>query len=76
MIPESKRFDTNHPNLCSMLRWKGQFILGEPDAAEVSPQDGLFWCLHTQTCIGPDSELAEPRGCSSRNRACHETGKV
>ena len=26
-----ERFDTKHPNLCTALRWKGQFIEAEPD---------------------------------------------
>jgi hypothetical protein len=35
----------------------------------------LFWCIHTQTCIGPDGHLAEPGNCSSKMRDCHGTGK-
>ena len=31
MISESDRFNTNNPNLCPALRWKGQFILAESD---------------------------------------------
>jgi len=75
MIKESERFNTSHPNLCSALRWKGQFILAEPDPTVPACNDGLFWCLHTQTCIGPDGELAEPGNCSSKTRACHGRGK-
>ena len=60
MIRESERFNTNDPNLCAALRWKGQFILAESDPSVPACNDGLFWCLHTQTCIGPDGEVAEP----------------
>ena len=74
MIPESERFDIHHPNLCPSLRWKGQFILAEHDPSVPPSNDGLFWCLHTQTCIGPDGRLAEPRNCCSPRRACHGTG--
>jgi hypothetical protein len=70
-----ERFDINHPDLCSALRWKGQFILAEADANVQSSNDGLFWCMHTQTCIGPDGEVAEPGNCAAKTRACHGTGK-
>ncbi len=75
MIRESDRFNIHHPNLCPALRWKGQFILAEPDPTVPECNDGLFWCLHSQTCIGPDGELAEPGNCSSKSRPCHGTGK-
>ena len=75
MIPESARFNIHHPNLCPSLRWKGQFILAERDPSVPPSNDGLFWCVHTQTCIGPDGRLAEPGNCCSERRACHGTGK-
>ena len=74
MISESERFNTQHPNLCSSLRWKGQFILAESDPTVPPGNDGLFWCIHTQTCIGPDGKLAEPGKCSSLRRKCHGMG--
>jgi hypothetical protein len=75
MIQESERSNATHPNLCRALRWKGQFIFAEADSAASASSDGLFWCLHTQTCIGPDGELAEPAHCASKSRVCHGTGK-
>lgn len=75
MIRKPDRFNINHPSLCTSLRWKGQFILSEHDTNVQPSNDGLFWCMHTQTCIGPDGEIAEPRNCSSKNRGCHGTGK-
>jgi hypothetical protein len=75
MIRKTDRFDINHPNLCTSLRWKGQFILSEHDANVQPSNDGLFWCMHTQNCIGPDGEVAEPGNCSSKRRGCHGTGK-
>ena len=74
MMNECDRFDINHPNLCTGLRWKGQFILAEPDPTVQPSNDGLFWCMYTQTCIGPDGKLAEPGKCSSAWRGCHNTG--
>jgi hypothetical protein len=73
--PERERFDTSNPNLCSALRWKGMFIDAEPDLTVPASNDGLFWCTHTQTCIGPDGKLAEPGNCSNRERKCHGTGR-
>ena len=56
------------------LRWKGQFILADDDPTVPHSNEGLLWCLHTQTCIGPDGELAEPGNCCSAGRVCHKTG--
>jgi hypothetical protein len=75
MIRKVDRFNTASPNLCPSLRWKGQFILSEANPDVQSSNDGLFWCMHTQTCIGPDGEVAEPGNCSSKGRGCHGTGK-
>ena len=71
---DSERFDTSREELCSALRWKGQFIEAEPDLTVPPSNDGLFWCMHTQTCIGPDGQVAEPGNCSSKTRGCHGTG--
>lgn len=75
MIRKPDRFDVTHPSLCTALRWKGQFILSEPDPNVQPSNDGLFWCMHTQNCIGPDGVVAEPGNCSSKKRGCHGTGK-
>jgi len=75
MISETDRFNVSHPNLCSALRWKGQFIQAEPDPTVPSMSDRIFWCIYTQTCIGPDGKIAEPKNCSSTRRTCHGTGK-
>ena len=74
LVSEAERFDTSRPNLCPALRWKGQFISAEHDPTVQASNDGLFWCIHTQTCIGPDGELAEPGNCCLKGRQCHGTG--
>jgi hypothetical protein len=74
MISESERFNIHHPDLCASLRWKGLYILAERDPSVPACNDGLFWCVHTQTCIGPDGKLAEPGNCCMKNRECHGTG--
>ncbi len=71
MTNDPERFNIHHPGLCPALRWKGQFILAERDPSVPETNDGLFWCMHTQTCIGPDGVLAEPGNCSSTVRSCH-----
>ena len=70
-MPDHERFDTSHPDLCRSLRWKGQFIAAEHDPTVPPTNDGLFWCMHTQTCIGPDGQLAEPGNCHHSGRSCH-----
>lgn len=75
MMKEADRFNTRHPNLCNALRWKGRFINAVPDPTVQPSNDGLFWCLYTQSCIGPDNKLAEPGNCSSGLRGCHNSGQ-
>jgi hypothetical protein len=76
VIHKPGRFDTTHPNLCAALRWKSQFLYSESEDVRAQPSnDGLFWCLHTQTCIGPDGDLAEPGDCCSTDRVCHGLGQ-
>jgi hypothetical protein len=76
MITEAERFNIHHPDLCPCLRWKGMFIQVEHDPSVPKASDGHFWCVYTQTCIGPDGELAEPISCISGDRACYGTGRV
>jgi|GEM_PF-257435 len=76
MSSEFERFNTNRPDLCPCLQWKSMFIPADPDPTVQPSNEGLFWCLHTQTCIGPDGLLAEPGNCSSPERACYGTGEV
>jgi hypothetical protein len=75
MTAETDHGNRHHPNLCPALRWKGQFIAAAAETSVHLSNDGLFWCLHSQTCIGPDGDLADPGNCSSTTRACHGTGK-
>jgi len=75
MISEADRFDTNRPDLCPSLRWKGQFIGVEHDPSVPDANSGLFWCVYTQNCLGPDGELAEPGNCCKASRSCHGSHK-
>jgi len=47
----------------------------EPDPTVPDMSAHAFWCMHTQTCIGPDGKVAEPMLCSSKRRKCHGTGE-
>ena len=76
MINEADRFNIDHPDLCECLRWKGMFIGVTHDPSVPHSNSGHFWCVYTQTCIGPDGQLAEPGDCSSPGRACHGKGHV
>ncbi len=75
MRSEHERFNPNRPGLCSGLRWKGMFVTAEDDPTVPRSDAGLFWCLYTQTCMGPDGHLAEPAECALAGRACYETGR-
>ncbi len=74
-MKQSVRFDTSHPNLCPALRWKWQFTLGGDTQGVPSTRDDAYWCVYTQTCVGPDGRLAEPHVCSSPERGCHREAR-
>lgn len=76
MISEAERFNVRHPALCHCLHWKGLLVGVEHDPTVPPSNDGLYWCVYTQTCIGPDGQIAEPIACSSPDRACHGKGHV
>ncbi len=74
MINESDRFNTNNPNLCPALRWKGQFVLSESES-DGAALERWFVLVH------PYSDLHRSRRRSSRTRqllfkkrVCHGTG--
>jgi len=68
--------NTEREGLCKSLHWKSQFIWSEPDPTVQASNSGLFWCGMTQTCVGPDGNLAEPIHCCSAERHCHcDSGK-
>ncbi len=60
-----------NPEYCQRLRCKEMFIdVGEPFRMEDSGS-GIYWCAHTQNCLGPDGEVAHLDGCRS-GRGCFE----
>jgi hypothetical protein len=56
---------------CTNLRWKGMFI--EAPWVDGVPHSGdrLFWCQKTQTCVGPDSKIADDYECNPA-RGCYK----
>lgn len=58
------------PNLCANLRWKGMFVDALRDPTVQPGNDRIFWCLHTQNCLGPDGKVAEDEACGP-SRGCY-----
>ena len=56
---------------CRCLRSKEMFINVEPDPTVPNSSSGIFWCIHTQNCLGPDGRVAEPESCKA-GRACYD----
>lgn len=71
-MPDLKTVQEAHPMLCESLRWKGMYIWGESDPTVQASNSGYFWCMHTQTSLGPDGGFAEPTCCESPDRKCHK----
>jgi hypothetical protein len=55
---------------CENLRWKGLYVSGEEGQSLSGSGDRLFWCVKTQTCLGPDGKLVDDYECSPA-RACY-----
>jgi hypothetical protein len=70
-MAELHNLDPNRPNLCAALRSKEMFIWADDDPTVLRANTGIYWCLYTQTPLGPDGQLAEPGNCDSGERGCH-----
>ncbi len=57
--------------VCKRLRNKQMYMDIVPDPTVPDTNDGFHWCFHTQNCLGPDGELAEPENCLN-HRPCYE----
>lgn len=47
------------------------FIDAAPDPSIPNTRDGMYWCSQTQTCLGPDSRVADEKSCCD-GRRCYE----
>ena len=56
---------------CRCLRSKEMFIEVEPDPSVPHMGSGIFWCIHTHNCLGPDGAVAEPTSCKP-GRSCYD----
>ena len=65
---------TNLPvvqNYCRFLRSKEMYIDVEPDPSVPGGRSGHFWCVHTQTVIGPDGKVVSDEECKT-HRMCFD----
>jgi hypothetical protein len=56
---------------CAFLHWKGMYVQVEWDPSQPHSGDRLFWCHHTQTCLGPDGKVADDYECNE-TRGCYK----
>lgn len=71
-MPEPTNFQSATQERCRCLRSKEMFVhVEEPDWDLASSGSGIFWCVHTQNCLGPDDHVADPDNCRP-GRGCFE----
>ena len=58
-------------NQCEALRWKGMFIDADDDPTVPNSNTRIYWCVYTQSPLGPDSEVADEETCTA-SRSCYE----
>jgi hypothetical protein len=73
ILSQAERFNRGNADLCPALTWKGQFTPAVHDPSVPATSDHQYWCVYTQTCIGPDNQIVEPYVCSDPKRSCHKT---
>ena len=71
MITQPVRQITEPKVQCRLLRSKWMFIEAEPDPTVPRSGQSICWCVHTQKCMGPDSQVVTPEACTS-DRTCWE----
>jgi len=57
--------------VCRCLMSKGKLLDLKYDPTVPPSNDGSYWCVHTQTVLGPDGKLAEPEACKP-SRGCYD----
>ncbi len=70
-MPEPTNLPGASHQRCRRLRSKEMFIEVEPDPGVPHFGSGIFWCSHTQNCLGPDGAVADLESCKP-GRACYE----
>ncbi|MHB8734925.1 MAG: hypothetical protein ACYC6M_06440 [Terriglobales bacterium] len=56
---------------CRRLRCKEMFIDPAVNLNIASSGSGIFWCVYTQNCLGPDGAAAGHEECRA-TRSCYE----
>lgn len=56
---------------CRSLRCKEMFVETSAELDLYNTGSGIFWCSHTQNCLGPDGQVAEPASCKP-GRDCYD----
>ena len=56
---------------CRRLRCKEMFVDTGVAFHPAQSSSGIYWCNHTQNCLGPDGEVADVESCKP-GRACFE----
>ena len=57
--------------LCSALRAKGFYVYTEAPEPESDTQTAVFWCVKTQSAVGPDGDAVH-KSCCDASRSCFE----
>lgn len=55
--------------ICQCLRQKSMFVGVGPDPTVPPANDDSFWCVMTQSVLGPDDQVVEPAVCKP-GRSC------
>lgn len=71
-MPEPTNLSGASYERCRCLRSKEMFVEVEdaPDPL-LHSGSGIYWCVHTQNCLGPDGKVAAPDSCKP-GRSCYE----
>ena len=57
--------------VCRCLMSKARLLNLQFDPTVPPSNDRSYWCVHTQSVIGPDGAVAEPEACQS-GRSCYD----
>ena len=56
---------------CDSIRWKGMFVDVQADPeAEAESREHIYWCVQTQSVLGPDGQVVDEDICS-QSRSCY-----
>ncbi len=65
-----ERFKSLGHQVCYCLCSKGMLVGVEPDPTVPPANDESYWCVMTQTVIGPDGKVVTPEECRP-GRSCY-----